>query len=224
MSITESTSETASEIRKPSRTDMKLEIVVIPVSDVDRAKRFYDNLGWRLDIDFSKDEAFRVVQFTPPGSGCSVIFGRGITLAVPGTVRGLYLIVSDIEIARADLVNRGVAVREIFHDAGGVFHHASQESQVSGPAAGRRSYGSYASFDDPDGNGWFLQEVTARLPGHVDANQTIFTSANELSMVLRRAAAAHAGHEKRIGRRDAGWYDWYAEYIFREQTGKPLPS
>ena len=149
--------------------DMKLEVVVIPVSDVDRAKRFYGNLGWRLDADFVVGDAFRVVQFTPPGSSCSIHFGTGVTSAVPGSARGLYLVVSDIEAARAELVARGVDVSEAFHRWVG-------EDPASGPDPARRSYASYATFSDPDGNEWLLQEVTVRLPGRVDAVDTTFTS------------------------------------------------
>ena len=151
------------------RVDTKLEVVVIPVSDVDRAKRFYDGLGWRLDADLVTGDDFRVVQFTPPGSPCSIIFGSGVTSALPGSAQGLHLVVSDIKAARAELVERGVDVSELFHDVGGVFHHAGREGRVSGPDAKRRSYASFASFSDPDGNGWLFQEVTVRLPGRVRA-------------------------------------------------------
>jgi catechol 2,3-dioxygenase-like lactoylglutathione lyase family enzyme len=212
------------QIRDEIVGETKLEIVVIPVSDVDRTKRFYSTLGWRLDADFAKSERFRVVQFTPPGSSCSIIFGRGITSAVPGSVQGLHLIVSDIERAHAELVDRGVEVSEVFHDVGGVFHHAGQDGRLSGPHPERRSYASFASFSDPDGNGWLFQEVTARLPRRVDAKETIFTSPAELANALRRAEAAHGEHEKRTGQHDANWPDWYAEYIIREQSGEPLPS
>jgi catechol 2,3-dioxygenase-like lactoylglutathione lyase family enzyme len=196
---------------------MKLEVVVIPVSDVDRAKQFYGGLGWRLDADFIRGDAFRGIQFTPPGSSCSIHFGTGLTSAVPGSARGLYLAVSDIEAARAELVRRGVEVS-------GVFHRAPGEEPSSGVDPARRSYASYASFSDPDGNGWLLQEVTARLPGRVDANDTRFTSTTELAAALRRAEAAHGEHEKRTGQRDADWPSWYAEYMVREQAGKPLPT
>jgi catechol 2,3-dioxygenase-like lactoylglutathione lyase family enzyme len=202
-----------------TQVDMKLEVVVIAVSDIDRARRFYGGLGWRLDADFASDE-FRVVQFTPPGSSCSIHFGTarpGITSAVPGSAQGLYLIVSDIEAARAELVDRGVDVSEVFHRAG-------RDGRLSGPDPARSSYGSLASFKDPDGNGWLLQEVTARLPGRVDGNDTTFTSSTDLAAALRRAAAAHGEHEKRIGKHDAEWADWYAEYIVREQAGKELPT
>jgi catechol 2,3-dioxygenase-like lactoylglutathione lyase family enzyme len=197
---------------------MKLEVVVIPVADVERAKRFYGGLGWRLDADFAVDDAFRVVQFTPPGSPCSIHFGKGVTPAVPGSTRGLYLVVSDIVAARAELVGHGVEVSEIIHNTG------PGKPPVTGPDPQRRSYASFASFSDPDGNGWLLQEVTARLPGRVDANVTTFTSPAELAKAFRRAEAAHGEHEKRTGERDANWSDWYAEYIVQEQAGKPLPT
>lgn len=145
--------------------NMKLEIVVIPVADVDRSIDFYKTLGWRLDADFPGENGFRVVQLTPPGSECSIIFGKGVSLAEPGSVQGLYLIVYDIQAARAELVERGVEVSEIFHDIGGIFHHAGTEGRVPGPDPERRDYASYASFSDPDGNGWILQEVRVRLPG-----------------------------------------------------------
>jgi catechol 2,3-dioxygenase-like lactoylglutathione lyase family enzyme len=207
---------------------MKLEVVVIPVSDVERAKSFYSNLGWRLDADFAGDD-WCVIQFTPPGSGCSVIFGRNVTAAAPGSAQGLYLIVSDIEAARAELLRRSVRVSEVFHDAGDVHAGADEpylfgRLRVSGPDPDHRSYRSYASFSDPDGNGWLLQEVTVRLPGRVDAHTTTFTSSAELAAALRRAAAAHGEHEKRTGQHDADWPDWYAEHIVREQAGKQLPS
>ncbi|HWX05116.1 MAG TPA: VOC family protein [Bradyrhizobium sp.] len=209
--------------------DMKFEIVVIPVSDADRAKRFYGGLGWRLDADFAAGEDYRVIQFTPPGSACSVIFGKNVTAAAPGSAQGLYLIVSDIEAARKELLGRGIAVSEAFHDAGGVYAGSDEpylfgRLRVGGPDPDRRSYRSYASFKDPDGNGWLFQEVTTRLPGRVDTDDTTFSSATELAAALRRAAAAHGEHEKRIGRHDEDWPSWYAEYIFREQTGKQLAS
>ncbi|MEU4097326.1 VOC family protein [Streptomyces sp. NPDC026673] len=145
--------------------DMRLEVVVVPVADVDRAKAFYEGLGWRLDADFATGEDFRVVQLTPPGSPGSIIFGTGVSSAAPGSVQGLYLIVSDIEAAREELAGRGVDISEVFHDAGGVFHRAGTEGRVPGADPERRSYSSFASFSDPDGNGWVLQEITERLPG-----------------------------------------------------------
>ncbi|QPB22252.1 glyoxalase [Rhizobium sp. CC1099] len=204
---------------KTSTTDLKLEVFVIPVSDVDRAKRFYDGLGWRLDADFAVGDTFRVVQFTPPGSPSSIHFGTGLTSAAPGSASGLYLVVSDIEAARAELIGRGADVSEIIHRAG------PGQPPVSGRDPERRSYRSYASFSDPDGNGWLLQEVTERLPGRVDTDITTFTSSTELAATLRRAASAHGEHEKRTGgRHDENWPDWYADYIVQEQAGKPLPS
>jgi len=218
MSSTQEHSETVIETSRARTVDMKLEVVVIPVSDVERAKRFYGGLGWRLDADIAKGDNFRVVQFTPPGSACSIHFGKGVTSAVPGSVQNLYLVVSDIEAARAALVGRGVEVSEVFHRAG-------REGRASGPDPARNSYASFASFSDPDGNGWLLQEVTVRLPGRVDLDVTTFTSSTELAAALRRAAAAHGEHETRTGRHDAtGWPDWYAEYIVREQSGKELPT
>lgn len=209
--------------------DMKLEIVVIPVSDVDRAKRFYGDLGWRLDADFAVGDDWRVIQFTPPGSGCSVIFGKNVTAAAPGSARGLYLIVSDIEAARNELIGRGVKVGEVFHGGGDV-HTGTDEPyisgrlRVSGPDPGRRSYSSFAAFRDPDGNGWLFQEITGRLPGRVDGD-TAFASPRDLAAALRRAAAAHGEHEKRTGgNHDENWPDWYADYIVAEQAGKALPS
>ena len=218
MSITEMRSETASEAPRARTVDMKLEVVVIPVSDVDRAKRFYGDLGWRLDADFAVGDEFRVVQFTPPGSPCSIHFGTGLTSAVPGSAQGLYLIVSDIEAARVELVDRGVDVTEVTHRVG------PGKPALSGPHPERRSYASFASFADPDGNGWLLQEITVRLPGRVDADDTTFTSSADLATALRRAAAAHGEHEKLTGQHDADWPDWYAEYMVREQAGKELPS
>jgi catechol 2,3-dioxygenase-like lactoylglutathione lyase family enzyme len=218
MSTTHARSEAAGESLRARALDMKLEVVVIPVSDVERAKRFYSDLDWRLDADFVVGDAFRGVQFTPPGSSCSIHFGTGITSAKPGSAGGLYLVVSDVEVARADLVARGVDVSEVFHRAG------PGTPPLSGRDPERRSYASFATFSDPDGNEWLLQEVTARLPGRVDADHTAFTSSTELAAALRRTEAAHGEHEKRTGQRDADWPDWYAEYIVREQAGKPLPS
>jgi catechol 2,3-dioxygenase-like lactoylglutathione lyase family enzyme len=211
-----------------STIDMKFEIAVIPVSDVDRAKRFYAGLGWRLDADYAAGDDYRVIQFTPPGSGCSVIFGKNVTAAAPGSAQGLYLIVADIKAARDELLGRGVEISEMFHDAGGVYAGPDEpylfgRLRVAGADPEHRSYRSFASFSDPDGNGWPLQEITSRLPGRVDADTT-FTSSNELAIALRRAAAAHGEHEKRTGKHDDNWPDWYAEYIVREQSGKELPS
>ncbi len=218
MSITELSREPAVETTKARAVDMKLEVVVIPVSDVERAKRFYGHLGWRLDADFVKGDEFRGVQFTPPGSPASIHFGKGITTAAPGSAQGLFLVVSDIEAARAALSDRGVEVSEIFHRIPGEAPQRGRDPQ-------RRTYASFATFSDPDGNTWLLQEITARLPGRVDANETTFASSTDLAAALRRAAAAHGEHEKRSGKHDtAGWPDWYAEYMVREQAGKPLPE
>jgi catechol 2,3-dioxygenase-like lactoylglutathione lyase family enzyme len=209
--------------------DQRLEVIVIPVSDVDRAKAFYARLGWRLDADFASGDDWRVIQFTPPGSACSVIFGRNVTAAAPGSARGLYLIVSDLEAARTDLLDRGVEVSAPFHGAGDV-HAGTDEPylsgsvRVSGADPKRGSYGSYASFSDPDGNGWLFQEVTTRLPGRIAGGGTTFASQAALAAALRRAAAAHGEHEKRTGGHDENWADWYADYIVREQAGEPLPS
>jgi len=206
--------------------DLKLEVLVIPVADVDRAKGFYTSLGWRLDADFPFDNGFRVVQLTPPGSPCSIQFGTKLTSAAPGSAQGLYLVVSDIDVSRNALVARGVKISEVFHSVapGAQFQPDGSSGRVSGPAPGRASYGSYATFSDPDGNRWLLQEVTARLPGRVDTNVT-FTSAADVASALRRAATARGEHERRLGKEDPeGWPEWYAEYIVAEQAGKPLPS
>jgi len=213
---------------KAATVDMKFEIVVIPVSDVDRAKEFYGRLGWRLDADYDSGKDFRVLQFTPPGSGCSVIFGKNVTPAAPGSAQGLYLIVSDIAAARKALLDRGVEVSEVFH-SDGVYSGTDQpylfgRVRVTGPDAEHRSYRSFASFQDPDGNGWLFQEVTARLPGRIDPTTTTFVSANDLASAFRRAEAAHGEHEKRTGQRDANWADWYAAYMVAEQSGKELPQ
>jgi len=210
--------------------DMKFEVAVIPVSDVERSKSFYSKLGWRLDAEFITGDDFHILQFTPPGSGASVIFGKNVTAAAPGSAQGLYLVVSDIEAARKELLSRGIAVSEVFHHEGDV-HTGPDEPylfgrrRVSGPDPERRTYQSYASFSDPDGNGWLFQEVTARLPGRVDPSQTTFASVADLASALRRAAAAHGEHEKRNGgQHDVNWPDWYAEYIVAEQAGQELPS
>jgi catechol 2,3-dioxygenase-like lactoylglutathione lyase family enzyme len=204
--------------------DMNLEVVVIPVSDVDRAREFYAGLGWRLDTDRTGDN-FRIVQFTPHGSGCAIQFGTNITTAEPGSVQDLYLTVSSIDAARAKLLARGVAVGEVFHEArdGARFHHVSS-GRVSGPAPGHATYRSFAQFSDPDGNGWLFQEVTARVPGRIDPGATTFASATELAAAFRRASAAHGQHEKRIGQADQDWPDWYARYMIAEQAGTELPA
>jgi catechol 2,3-dioxygenase-like lactoylglutathione lyase family enzyme len=212
-----------------AKVDMKFEIVVIPVSDAGRAKEFYASLGWRLDADYDNGKDFRIIQFTPPGSGCSIIFGKNITAAAPGSAQGLYLIVSGIEAARDHLLRRGVAVSEVFHGAADVYAGPDQpylfgRIRVSGPDPERRSYRSFASFSDPDGNGWLLQEITARAPGRIDSTATTFASENDLASAFRRAEAAHGEHEKRTGQHDANWPDWYAAYMIAEQSGKELPQ
>ena len=210
--------------------NLKLEIVVIPVSDVDRAKQFYEKIGWRLDAEFAVGNDFRVIQFTPPGSACSVIFGKNVTAAAPGSAQGLYLIVTDIGAAREELRGRGVEISEVFHDEAGV--HAGPDEpylfgrrRVGGLDPEHRSYRSFASFKDPDGNGWLLQEVTTRLPGRIDSQATTFASASDLASAFRRTEAAHGEHEKRAGgKRDENWPDWYARYMVAEQAGTELPE
>jgi catechol 2,3-dioxygenase-like lactoylglutathione lyase family enzyme len=211
VSTTENRSSDASGTASVGSVDVKLEVVTIPVSDVDRAKEFYARLGWRLD-----DTPPGVIQFTPPGSGCSVQFGPNRTSAAPGSGEGLYLIVSDIEAARDVLVAAGIEVSEVFHPG--------TDGRVSGPDPEHRSYLSFASFSDPDGNRWLFQEVTTRLPGRIDPAATSFGSASDLASAMRRASAAHGEHEKRIGAADPNWPDWYADYMVREQAGEELPS
>ncbi|HEX4489216.1 MAG TPA: VOC family protein [Terriglobales bacterium] len=209
-----------------ARVDMKFEAVVIPVSDVDRAKEFYTKLGWRLDADFPFDNGFRVVQFTPPGSGCSVQFGAKITSAAPGSAQGLYLIVTDLVTVREELVARGVRVSKVFHPGvpGAQFEPQGTSGRLSGPASGHASYMSFATFQDPDGNTWLFQELTTRLPGRIDTATTSFASVNDLAGALRRAEAAHGEHEKRTGQRDAEWPSWYAAFMASEQSGKQAPQ
>jgi catechol 2,3-dioxygenase-like lactoylglutathione lyase family enzyme len=222
----------ANEIRKDETStaaiDMKLEVVIVPVADVDRAKNFYRGLGWRLDADVSDGDS-RLVQLTPVGSGCSIqfgknLFGNGATFAEPGSAQGLYLVVSDVEAARAELIAHGVAASDVFHCSSGyACRFPGKSGRISGPQPEPGSYGSFVSFNDPDGNGWLLQEVTKRLPGRVSGD-TAFASAGDLSRALRRAEAAHAQHEARIGRPDPNWSDWYADYLVREQAGDQLPQ
>ena len=212
MSKTEVINSTATQVPETSSTDMKLEVVVLPVTDVDRAKQFYESLGWRLDADFATGEDFRVVQLTPPGSPAAVIFGTGVTSAVPGSVDGLILAVDDVEAARAELAGLGVDVSEVFHDAGGVFHHAGTTGRVPGPHPERRSYGSWASFSDPDGNGWLLQEITTRLPGRVDEIDVA-----TLGGLLLETALGHHHVEQAAAPHD--WWDWYAPYLSAREHG-----
>jgi catechol 2,3-dioxygenase-like lactoylglutathione lyase family enzyme len=212
-------SEDRIETRGTRPLDMKLEAVVIPVSDTARSKQFYEGLGWRLDGDFVVGDTFRAMQFTPPGSPASIHFGTGITQAAPGSASGLFLVVPDIEAARAELIGRGVEVSEVFHRAG------PGRPAVSGRHPERQSYSSYATFKDPDGNEWLLQEVTTRLPGRVDSNTTNYASIADLATAMRRASEAHGEHEKRNGgQRDENWPDWYADYMVREQAGDELPT
>ena len=213
-----------------ARVDMKFEIVIIPVSDVDRAKEFYTKLGWRLDGDFANGDEWRGIQFTPPGSGCSVIFGKNVTPAAPGSAQGLYLIVSDIEAARKELLDRGVEVSEVFHGGNNIYAGPDEpylfgRIRVSGPDPEHRSYRSFASFRDPDGNGWLFQELTTRLPGRIDSAATTFASVSDLASAMRRASKAHGEHEARTaGQRDENWPDWYAAYMVAEQAGGELPQ
>jgi catechol 2,3-dioxygenase-like lactoylglutathione lyase family enzyme len=222
MSKTKGRNSDASRTANVGNVDMKREAVVIPVSDADLAKEFYESLGWRLDADIGKGGAYRVIQFTPPGSGCSIQFGTGLTSAAPGAAQGL-LVVSDVEVAHDELIGDGVTESEVFHDANGGYNRFDPDARASGPDPERRTYASFASFSDPDGNEWQLQEVTNRLPGRVDPASTTFSSAGDLATALRRAAAAHGEHEKRIGQADPNWPDWYAEYMVREQSGAELP-
>ena len=224
MSTTEATSGGAAQDGTVTNVDLKLEAIVIPVSDVNRAKAFYRRLGWRLDADFSFDNGVKIVQFTPPGSPTSVQFGTEMTSAAPGSAENLYLIVSDIEAAREQLVARGAQVGEVFHPGSPGAQFQPTGSHLAGPATDRQSYGSFASFNDPDGNRWLLQEITSRLPGRVDASETTFASASDLAGALRRAEAAHGEHERRTGHPDANWPEWYAAYIAAEQAGEELPT
>jgi catechol 2,3-dioxygenase-like lactoylglutathione lyase family enzyme len=206
--------------------DMKLEVVVIPVADPDRAKAFYQRLGWRLDADFAFDNGFRVVQLTPPGSGASVQFGAKITDAEPGSARGLYLVVDDIRAAHDELVDLGVEISEVFHpgEPGAQFDQDGV-NRVAGADPERATYGSFATFSDPDGNTWLLQEITRRLPGRIDAAGTAFASTADLADAMRRASVAHGEHEKRQGGEfDQNWPDWYAAYMAAEQAGTELPT
>jgi catechol 2,3-dioxygenase-like lactoylglutathione lyase family enzyme len=208
-----STTEDRGSDASAGNVDMKLEVVTIPVADLDRAKAFYAGLGWRLDADFPLGGT-RAIQFTPPGSGCSIHFST--TVAAPGSAQDMYLIVSDIDGARDELAGHGVQVGEVFH--------LTPEGRASGPAPDHGPYNAYAAFSDPDGNGWLLQEVTTRLPGRIDPGGTTFSSVNDLASTLRRAAAAHGEHEQRVGGADANWPDWYAEYMVSEQTGAEPPK
>ena len=212
MSTAQVSSE-ASENASVKNVDMKLEVVTIPVSDMDRATEFYVGLGWRQDVT---PPGSGIVQLTPPGSGCSVQFGTNRTSAEPGSAQNTFLIVTDIQAAYDYLVGRGIQVSGVFH--------VGPDGPVSGAAPEHASYGSLATFKDPDGNSWLLQEITTRLPGRVDAAATTFGSASDLANAMRRAAAAHGEHEKRIGQADENWPDWYAAYMVAEQAGTELPT
>ena len=226
MSSAETATQDTSVPTLHTRPDLKFEVVVIPVADADRSKEFYERLGWRLDADFPFDNGFRVVQFTPPGSAASVQFGSKITAAAPGSAQGLYLIVSDIETARADLAGHGADVSEVFHPgAPGAQFAPDGADRVSGPASEHATYSSFATMRDPDGNTWLLQEVTKRLPGRIDSAATTFASVSDLSNAMRRASVAHGEHEKRMGGEyDVNWPDWYAAYMVAEEAGTELPT
>jgi catechol 2,3-dioxygenase-like lactoylglutathione lyase family enzyme len=225
MSTSEVLTSNPVENANASVVDLKLEVVTIPVSDVDGSREFYARLGWRLDADFTFDNGFRIVQFTPPGSKCSVQFGVKLTTAEPGTARDFYLIVWDILAAREEIASRGVDISEVFHPAtpGAQFEPLGSPSRLSGTDPGHISYQSFATFSDPDGNRWLLQEVTTRLPGRI-AGDTTYNSVADLSKALQRAAAAHGWHESRTGEADVNWPDWYAEHMVREQSGEDLPK
>jgi len=209
-----------------NQTDLKLEVVVIPVTDVERSKAFYDSLGWRLDADFGFDNGFRIIQFTPPGSSASVQFGTNITTAAPGSAQGLYLVVANVEAARDELAVRGADVSEVFHPGapGAQFETATSSARVAGKDDQQSSYGSFATMRDPDGNTWLLQEVTTRLPGRIDETVTSYASIADLADAMRRASVAHGEHEARVGAADANWPDWYATYMVAEQAGTALPE
>ena len=221
MSTTAIRTQDATTDTRVGKVATKLEVITIPVSDVDRAKAFYGGLGWRLDADFTS-ASDHVVQFTPPGSQCSIHFGTNLSTAAPSSAQGLLLIVSDIQAARDQLAGRGIEVSEVFHFAG--WNRVDPAARLSGPAPDGRSYASFVSFSDPDGNGWLLQEITTRLPGRIDPGAISFGSAGDLASAFRRAEAAHGEHEKRTGQRDANWPEWYAAYMVAEQAGTELPT
>jgi len=216
MSTTQTSNEHATDTPTAAKVDLKLEVVVIPVSDVDRAKRFYATLGWRLDADFAFDNGFRVVQFTPPGSGCSIQFGANITSAAPGPAQGLYLVVSEIETARDELLARGAEIGEVFHATapGAQFQRDGTSGRVSGPAPDRASYRTFASFSDPDGNSFLLQEIKTRLPGRGLSNSDVAT----LTELLREAEEHHGEYEPTAPKHH--WSGWYAAYIVARERGR----
>src|SRR5262249_36955345 len=213
MSTSEPLSPEAIRDANAQKIDMNLEVVVIPVSDGDRAARFYASLGWRQDVT---PPGSGIYQFTPPGSGCSVQWGAGRSTAAPGSSQGLWLIVSDLQAALDKLSAAGVSVDEVYH--------FGASGKASGLDPERGSYRSFASFRDPDGNRWLFQEITARLPGRIDSAATTFATASDLAGAMRRASVAHGEHEKRIGKADANWPDWYASYMVAEQSGAELPK
>jgi predicted enzyme related to lactoylglutathione lyase len=204
--------------------DMKLEAIVLPVADVDRAFAFYSKLGWRIDADIATPGGGRILQFTPPGSPCSVLLGTGLTPSPPGSTQFVHLIVDDIVAAQAELVAKGVEASEVFHDAGGGYNRFDPAVRASGPDPERRTYASFATFSDPDGNGWVLQEITARFEGRIDSGVTSYVSVRDLTDALKRAAAAHGEHEKSIGAADPDWPTWYAAYMVSEQSGATPPQ
>ena len=227
MSTTHVQTQEATQEAPPQTADLKLEVVVIPVSDVDRAKSFYSGLGWRLDADFPFENGFRIVQFTPPGSPASVQFGTNLTSAAPGSAHGNYLVVSDVVAAHDELAERGVGVSAVFHPRtpGSQFQPDGSDGRAQGRDPDGSSYGSFFTFEDPDGNSWLVQEVTARAPGRVSSAQTSFASVNDLSKALQRAATAHGEHEERNGGEyDEQWPDWYAAYMVAERNGDQLPT
>lgn len=208
----------------PGRSDMKLEVIVLPVSDVDRAADFYaGKLGWRVDVDTVNGDS-RVVHLTPPGSACSVMFGTGLTPVAPGSAKFLHLVVADVEAAHAELVAAGIESSGVFHDPTGAFNRFDPSVRASGPDPQRGTYASYVAFDDPDGNGWMLQEVTTRFPGRIDASGTTYATVSDLAEAMRRAETAHGEHEQRTGERDEEWPTWYATYMSAEQAGEELPT
>ena len=210
---TQAIHEDATHTRTAATTDLKLEVVVIPVSDVDRAKRFYESLGWRLDADFANGEDWRFVQMTPPGSPCSVMFGKGFTSAAPGSVQGTFLVVDDLEAARAKLTGHGVEVSEVFHFDGNLLRVAGTKGRVPGPDPEGRSYFSFASFSDPDGNSWLLQQVKTRLPGRGLSSDLV-----TLTALLRETEERHGGYEPTAPKHH--WSEWYAAYIVARERGR----
>jgi catechol 2,3-dioxygenase-like lactoylglutathione lyase family enzyme len=213
MSSTQTTVEHATQNPTAATVDLKLEVVVIPVADVDRAKRFYESLGWRLDADFTNGEDWHVVQMTPPGSPCSVMFGKGLTTAVPGSVQGTFLVVDDVEAARAELIAHGVNVGEVFHFEGNLLRVVETGGRVPGPDPNRASYFSFASFNDPDGNGWLLQEVKARLPG-----RGLSLDVATVTALLQEAEQRHGMYEPTAPKHH--WSEWYAAYLVAREQGR----